>query len=69
MLKYKQFLKKVAIRMKRINDKTYEADEGKIIKSKVTGMKYNKIVISQNDSIDQYEEISESTKKWGKNND
>lgn len=62
--------------MKEISTKVYEADEGKIIVSKVTKAKYKKIYLSQNDSIDNYEEISdmpskkttptETPKKWGK---
>lgn len=45
--------------MKKISEKVYEADEGKIIVSKVTKAKYKKIFLSQNDSIDKYEEISD----------
>ena len=65
--------------MKKISEKVYEASEGKIIVSKVTKAKYKKIYLSQNDSIDSYEEISdmpsrnetpkiekEVPKKWGK---
>lgn len=65
--------------MKKISEKVYEADEGKMIVSKVTKAKYKKIVLSQNDSIESYEEISEtpskrptpveSSKKWGKSDD
>lgn len=65
--------------MKKISEKVYEASEGKIIVSKVTKAKYKKIYLSQNDSIDSYEEISdipsrnetpkiekEVPKKWSK---
>ena len=45
--------------MKKISEKVYEASEGKIIVSKVTKAKYKKIYLSQNDSIDSYEEISD----------
>lgn len=60
--------------MKKISDRIYEADEGKYILSKVTKKRYTKIVLSQNDSIDKYEEISnipprektKPTEKWSK---
>lgn len=60
--------------MKRISNRIYEADEGKYILSKATKKRYTKIVLSQNDSIDNYEEISNTpqrkepkpTEKWSK---
>ena len=62
--------------MKKISDKEYKADEGKIIVSKINGLKYKKIKLSNNDTIDNYKEISdissnsekpiekETSKKW-----
>lgn len=67
--------------MKKISDKEYKADEGKIIVSKINGLKYKKIKLSNNDTIDNYKEISdissdsekpienEQSKKWGRKND
>ena len=59
----------------------YKADEGKIIVSKINGLKYKKIKLSNNDTIKNYEEISdissnsekpvekESSKKWSRKDD
>ena len=67
--------------LKKISDKEYKADEGKIIVSKINGLKYKKIKLSNNDTIDNYKEISdissdsekpienEQSKKWGRKND
>ena len=67
--------------LKKISDKVYKADEGKIIVSKINGLKYKKIKLSNNDTIDNYKEISdissdsekpieaEQSKKWGRKND
>ena len=67
--------------LKKISDKVYKADEGKIIVSKINGLKYKKIKLSNNDTIKNYKEISdissdsekpietEQSKKWGRKND
>ena len=67
--------------MKKISDKVYKADEGKIIVSKINGLKYKKIKLSNNDTIDNYKEISdissnsekpiekETSKKWSSRKD
>ena len=67
--------------MKKISDKEYKADEGKVIVSKINGLKYKKIKLSNNDTIANYKEISdissnsekpanaESSKKWGRKDD
>lgn len=67
--------------MKKISDKEYKADEGKIIVSKINGLKYKKIKLSNNDTIDNYKEISdissnsekpiekETSKKWSSRKD
>lgn len=67
--------------LKKISDKVYKADEGKIIVSKINGLKYKKIKLSNNDTIDNYKEISdissnserpiekESSKKWSRKDD
>ena len=67
--------------MKKIADKEYKADEGKIIVSKINGLKYKKIKLSNNDTIDNYKEISdissnsekpiekETSKKWSSRKD
>lgn len=69
------------IELKKISDKVYKADEGKIIVSKINGLKYKKIKLSNNDTIDNYKEISdissnsekpvevEQSKKWGRKDD
>lgn len=67
--------------MKKISDKEYKADEGKIIVSKINSLKYKKIKLSNNDTIDNYKEISdissnsekpiekETSKKWSSRKD
>lgn len=67
--------------LKKISDKVYKADEGKIIVSKINGLKYKKIKLSNNDTIDNYKEISdissnserpierETSKKWSSRKD
>lgn len=67
--------------LKKISDKEYRADEGKVIVSKINGLKYKKIKLSNNDAIANYKEISdissnsekpanaESSKKWGRKDD
>ena len=67
--------------MKKISDKVYKADEGKTIVSKINGLKYKKIKLSNNDSIENYKEISdissnsekpiekETSKKWSRKDD
>lgn len=67
--------------LKKISDKEYRADEGKVIVSKINGLKYKKIKLSNNDTIANYKEISdissnsekpanaESSKKWGRKDD
>lgn len=67
--------------LKKISDKEYKADEGKIIVSKINGLKYKKIKLSNNDSIENYKEISdissnsekpiekETSKKWSRKDD
>lgn len=67
--------------LKKISDKEYKADEGKIIVSKINGLKYKKIKLSNNDTIDNYKEISdissnsekpiekETSKKWSSRKD
>ena len=67
--------------MKKISDEKYEADEGKLIVSKINGLKYKKIKLSSNDAIENYKEIkdissnsekpieNEHSKKWGRKDD
>lgn len=67
--------------MKKISDREYKADEGKIIISKINKLKYKYIKLSHNDSIKNYEEISdissnsekpietETSKKWSRKDD
>lgn len=67
--------------LKKISDKVYKADEGKIIVSKINGLRYKKIKLSNNDSIENYKEISdissnsekpiekETSKKWSRKDD
>ena len=69
------------IELKKISDKVYKADEGKTIVSKINGLKYKKIKLSNNDSIENYKEISdissnsekpiekETSKKWSRKDD
>lgn len=52
--------------LKKISDKEYKADEGKIIVSKINGLKYKKIKLSNNDTIDNYKEISDISSNSGK---
>lgn len=67
--------------MKKISEKVYEADKGKIIVSKINKLKYKRLKLSNNDSIENYEEVSdissdsqkplesETSKKWSYKND
>ena len=67
--------------MKKISDKVYEAEEGKVIVSKINNMKYKRIKLSNNDSIKNYKEVSdissnskkseqpEYSKKWSRKDD
>ena len=69
------------IELKKISDKVYKADEGKTIVSKINGLRYKKIKLSNNDSIENYKEISdissnsekpiekETSKKWSRKDD
>ena len=66
--------------MKKISDKEYKADSGKIIVSKINKLKYKYLKLSNNDSIKNYVEIdissnsekpkeAEIPKKWSLKND
>ena len=68
--------------LKKISDKEYKADEGKVIVSKINGLKYKRIKLSNNDSIKNYKEVSvdissnsekpiekETSKKWSRKDD
>ena len=66
--------------MKKISDKEYKADSGKIIVSKINKLKYKYLKLSNNDSIKNYVEIdissnsekpkeTETSKKWSLKND
>lgn len=69
------------MKMKKISDREYIADEGKIIVSKMNNLRYKKIKLSNNDTIENYKEIKdissisekpieiEPSKKWGRKND
>lgn len=67
--------------MKKISEREYKADSGKVIVSKINKLKYKHIKLSNNDSIKNYEEVSdissdspkpaqpETSKKWSLKND
>ena len=67
--------------MKKISDKEYRADEGKIIVCKLNNLKYKRLRLSNSDSIENYKEVSETSsnstkpvevepsKKWSRKDD
>lgn len=67
--------------MKKISDREYKAEEGKVIVSKINNLKFKYLKLSSNDSIKNYKEISdissnsekpkeaETPKKWSLKND
>ena len=67
--------------LKKISDKEYRADEGKVIVSKINNLKYKYLKLSKSDSIKNYKEVSDTSsnsekpvenevsKKWSRKDD
>ena len=67
--------------LKKISDKEYRADEGKVIVCKLNNLKYKRLRLSNSDSIENYKEVSDTSsnsekpvenevsKKWSRKDD